>query len=383
MCDEPRIQRATDNRGPLWFDAKARIVARLSLAICLSIVAVWIARDFLAPLAWATVIAVSSWPLYRQFAAAFPAGRKVLAPTLFTMVVGILIFLPVGLALHRASQDGASIAEALSRYRETGVPVPDWLAEVPAIGHHASDWWRVNLSDATAIHQWIGAGGSTNNTEAARVVGVEVLHRTFLFVFALFTLFGLLRHGPWMANRVMDAADKILGHPGERLTYKMVEAIRGTVNGTIVVAVAEGALIGLAYVFAEVPYPLLLTLLTMAFAMLPFGAWAVFATASLLLILQGGSPYAALGVFMFGAVVMLFGDMFLWPAIVGNAARLPFVIALIGIFGGLQSFGLIGLFLGPIIMAALMIVWRDWLMGSGGTRTGADLQRRNSGVSGC
>lgn len=366
MSKERKATKESDDQGALWLDAKARIVARISLAVCLSLLALWMARDFLAPLGWAIIIAVSTWPIYSRFVAKFSAGgHTFLPPALFTLIVGLLIFLPVGLALHRASQDGAAVAEALARYRETGVPVPGWLSDVPAVGSHVSQWWRINLSDAKAVHQWIGSGNAGNNTDAARVVGAEVLHRTFLFVFALIALFGLLRHGPWVANRVMDTADKILGGPGERLTFKMVEAIRGTVNGTVVVAVTEGALIGAAYVLADVPYPLLLMLLTMAFAMLPFGAWAVFTIASLLLIVQGGSPYAALGVFGFGAIVMLIGDTFLWPAIVGNIARLPFVIALIGIFGGLQSFGLIGLFLGPVIMAALMIVWREWLIGSG------------------
>jgi len=366
MSTERKPAKAKDDQGPLWLDAKARVAARIGLAICLSLLALWMARDFLAPLGWAIIIAVSTWPIYSRFAAKFSSGgRTFLAPAMFTLIVGLLIFLPVGLALHRASQDGAAVAEALARYRETGIPAPGWLGDVPGIGQHASQWWRVNLSDAKAVHQWIGSDGTRNNTDATRAVGVAVLHRTFLFVFALITLFGLLRHGPWMANRVMDTADKILGGPGERLTFKMVEAIRGTVNGTVVVAVTEGAVIGLAYVLAGVPYPLLLMLLTMAFAMLPFGAWAVFTTASLLLILQGGSAYAALGVFVFGAAVMLVGDTFLWPAMVGNGARLPFVVALIGIFGGLQTFGLIGLFLGPIIMAALMIVWREWLMGYG------------------
>jgi predicted PurR-regulated permease PerM len=107
----------------------------------------------------------------------------------------------------------------------------------------------------------------------------------------------------------------------------------------------------------------------MAFAMLPLGAWVVFSFASLLLVLQGGSGLAAAGVFGFGALVMLIGDTFVWPKIVGGAARMPSLAALIGIFGGLQAFGLIGLFLGPVILAALLTVWRDWLMPKPDTRT--------------
>ena len=85
--------------------------------------------------------------------------------------------------------------------------------------------------------------------------------------------------------------------------------------------------------------------------MVPFGAWIVFTTAALLLAFQGGSVFAATGVFFFGAVVMVIGDTFVWPTLVGNQARLPFLAALIGIFGGLQTFGLIGLFIGPMILA--------------------------------
>jgi predicted PurR-regulated permease PerM len=109
---------------------------------------------------------------------------------------------------------------------------------------------------------------------------------------------------------------------------------------------------------------LLFALLTIAFAMVPLGAWVIFTSAALLLAVQGGSVFAATGVFLVGAVVMLIGDIFVWPKLVGNHARLPFLAALIGIFGGLQTFGLIGLFVGPMILGALWIVWRGWLLRS-------------------
>ena len=145
----------------------------------------------------------------------------------------------------------------------------------------------------------------------------------------------------------------------------MADAARGTVTGTVVIAVAEGLLIGAAYVMAGVPNPMLYTLLTIGFAMIPLGAWVAFCTAALLLVFKGGSGLAAVAVVVWGAAVMLVGDYLVWPSLVGGAARLPFLLALVGIFGGLQSFGLIGLFLGPIIMAALMTVWREWLMHRG------------------
>jgi predicted PurR-regulated permease PerM len=103
----------------------------------------------------------------------------------------------------------------------------------------------------------------------------------------------------------------------------------------------------------------------MAFAMLPFGACAMFTAASILFVMQGGSFIVASAVFGFGALVMIVGDTLFWPAVVGNPARLPFLVALIGIFGGLQAFGLIGLFLGPVIMVTIFTVWREWIIHKG------------------
>jgi predicted PurR-regulated permease PerM len=102
--------------------------------------------------------------------------------------------------------------------------------------------------------------------------------------------------------------------------------------------------------------------LTIAFAMLPFGAWVAFPAAALTILVGGGSGTAAFGVFAWGAIVMLAGDHFVGPTLIGGAARLPFLLAFIGIFGGLASFGLLGLFLGPVIMAALLTVWREWVV---------------------
>ena len=127
------------------------------------------------------------------------------------------------------------------------------------------------------------------------------------------------------------------------------------------VALAEAAIIGIGFVLAGVPHPLLFAVLTMAFAMLPFGAWAAFTAAALVLLFHGGSLLAAAGVFGFGATVMLIGDNFIQPALVGGTTRLPFLLALIGIFGGLRTFGLIGLFLGPVIMTAVLTVLREWV----------------------
>jgi predicted PurR-regulated permease PerM len=343
-------------------DGGARLAARTAFALLLLALAFWVARDFINALAWASVIAITTWPLYQRFAARGANGRStVLAPLVFTLLVGVLLLVPIGLAAHAFGRESQGLIEWITQLRENGVPVPGWIAQMPLAGEYASGWWRTNLADPQGAGAFLGSINKDSATQWTQALGGQLLHRLVLFFITLIALFFMLRDGAWIAARALETSDRLLGDPGERLASKMVEAVRGTVNGTVVVAVVEGGLIGIAYAIAGVPNPVVFALLTAAFAMLPFGAWVAFTAASLLLLVQGGSVLAAAGVFGFGAAVMLIGDNFVWPAIVGGAARLPFLLALIGIFGGLQTFGLLGLFVGPVIMAALVTIWREWV----------------------
>lgn len=334
-------------------------LGRVVLGSFVALLAIWLARDFLDPLAWALVIAIATWPAYRRFTGNSPAGRSFLKPLIFTLLIGIILILPVSLALNVVAQESGAFLQWLGGLRNNGIPLPGWLDQLPVFGKQASIWWQANLSDPTAVGDWLDSLKSLGSWAPA--LSGEVFDRLFAFAFALLALFFLFQNGDWFGDQVCNFADQILGDPGERLTGRMLTAVRGTVNGTVIVALLEGGLVGIAYVVAGVPNPLLLTILTITFAMVPFGGWLMFSAASLLLLLQGGSLIWPLLVFGFGAVVMLIGDNYVWPALVGDAARLPFLLAFIGVFGGLHSFGLIGIFLGPVIMAVLLTIWREWL----------------------
>jgi predicted PurR-regulated permease PerM len=357
----PALKSVKGGPAPLPLHAPARVVARTALAIILVVLSAWIAFDFLPALGWAVILAIATWPLYVRFARLVPDRRSpVIAPLTFTVLTGMLVFVPAALAIHGMARESADIVHWITQLRDTGIAVPDWVVQLPIAGEHAVNWWRNNLSDPQAASAWFPDGESAAGWMKA--IGGQLLHRVLMFFVALMALFVLLRNGTWMGERFLEMADRILGDPGERLASKLVEAVRGTLNGTVVVAVAEGLLIGVGYIAAGVPNPLMFTVLTMAFAMVPLGAWIAFTAAALLLVFKGGSEWAAAGVVGWGAAVMLVGDYFLWPTLVGGAARLPFLLALVGIFGGLQAFGLLGLFVGPVVMAALLVVWREWLV---------------------
>jgi predicted PurR-regulated permease PerM len=361
----PPAEPAGPEREPLPLNRKARMIARTLLALALVVVALWVAGDFLSTLGWAAILAITLWPLYSRCASFLGTSRfPALAPLIFTALTGVILFFPLALAGREIARQGGSLLSWMAQAGERGIPVQSWITQLPIAADMVEEWWRRNLSDPAAAASWFKSINADKAAEWTSALGGELLHRGFLFFVCLVALFVFLRHGWSIASRLLDTADRILGDPGERLARKLVDTVRGTVNGTVVVAVAEGLLIGAGYVLAGVPNPALFTLLTIAFAMIPLGAWAAFTAGAIALLLNDGSAWVALAVFGWGAAVMLTGDHLVWPVLVGKAARLPFLLALVGVFGGLQVFGLIGIFLGPIIMAALLTIWREWLIGA-------------------
>ena len=355
-------ERTGERRTALPADARSRQVVRTVLALALVGLAAWIAADFLPALAWAIVIAITTWPLYRRFAALIPQSlRRSIAPVLFTAIVGVVLLIPLMLALHQLAQASDAAVRWIAELQKSGVPVPAWIAQLPFTGDLLVEWWRENLSDPKAAAQWLRGVNLESFTAWTRALGGELLHRLLLFFLTLTALFFLYRDGGWLAERAIATADRFLGDPGERLASKIVDAVRGTVNGTVVVAVVEGIILGFAYLLIGAPDALLLALLTIALAMLPLGAEIAVTLVSLLLLVQGVGALPVLALFMFGMAVTIVGDNFVWPALVGRAARLPFLLALIGVLGGVQTFGLIGLFIGPVIMAVMLVVWREWI----------------------
>jgi predicted PurR-regulated permease PerM len=336
--------------------------ARVVFAMAIVALSLWTAGSFLPPLVWAAILAVALWPLYVKFAARLASGPSGRSALVFTLIVALVLFTPLSLAVYQLAQQSGDIAGWFKKAGESGVDVPEWIARLPVAAEAAQQWWRDNLSDPKAAAAWLKTISADNASALFNTLGGQLLHRLFMLLFSLFALFVLLSNGRSAAIQFLETCDRILGHPGEGVVQKIVESIRGTVNGTVIVAVGEGLLIGVGYLVAGVPNAAVFTVLTVAFAMLPFGAWAAFTAAAVTLASSGGSGVAAVGVFCWGAAVMLAGDHFVWPTLVGGSARLPFLFAFVGIFGGLAAFGLLGLFLGPVIMAVLLTVWREWIV---------------------
>lgn len=341
-------------RGPQHRTAKVCLVGGLIL------LALWIDRHLLAALLWAVILAIATEPLHDRLAREHPRlERGALLPALFVAAVAIAVALPLILGIAEAARERSEVVNWIASARANGVPPPYWVRRLPVGAEELSRWWQDNLGTPAAASQELGQLHAAA-AQRTRVIGSDIIHRAVIFGFTLVAYFFFLRDRDAIVAQLRVAGDRILGPTGERVGRQVVLSVRGTINGLVLVGLGEGALMAVVYSVAGVPHPVLLGAATAIAAMIPFGAIVVFVLAALLLLGQGSVMWA-IAVVVIGLVVVGIADHFVRPALIGGATRLPFLLVLFGILGGVETLGLLGLFVGPSVMAALVLLWRDYV----------------------
>jgi predicted PurR-regulated permease PerM len=354
---EPTIP---DPPSPPGASAVWQTVARIAAATALIVVALWVLEEFFAALVWAAVLAIALWPSYHRMVLVLPErAQREIAPALATLAITIVLIAPLVLLGMAVARESHFVIGFISDARHHGIPVPAWVGALPFVGAGVSEWWQANLSDPVAAGDLMGQVNLRSLAESARTYGGEIVHRVVILLFTLLALFFLFRDGESLAVQLRELSDRVIGLRGERIAGHMIAAVHGTVNGLVLVGLGEGFLLGICYFAVGLPYPASVGAVTAVAAVIPFAAPVVYSLAGLYLIAVGNT-IGGIVVIVFGSVVVFIADHFIRPFLIGGAARLPFLLVLLGLLGGLRTMGFLGLFLGPAIMAALVALWREW-----------------------
>jgi predicted PurR-regulated permease PerM len=335
----------------------ARGLGQLALTLALLALGLWVIWDFLPALAWAVVVAIAIWPVIER--SRLRKWNRTAAAIEATLVIGVILIVPLIVLGTQITHEAIVTVQWIREAERTGIPAPEWVIQLPLVGSTIADWWTANLSEPSDAASLLGRIDRNWLIEGTRILGAQVFRRLTILVFTFLTLFFLFRDGESLVRQTMVVLDRFFGATGTRLGPQVLVAVRATVNGLVLVGFGEGVLLGIAYAFAGLPRPVLLGALTGVLATVPFGAPIVFGLSALYLLSQAQTG-AAVVVLAVGSIVVFVADHFLRPILIGSAARLPFLWVLLGIFGGLESFGLLGLFLGPTILAVLLALWREW-----------------------
>lgn len=315
---------------------------------------------FTGALAWAALLAIITWPLHQRLMRrgySRAASAATLLISLLVLFIGPSIFV-----FNTVARELRTLESAIANYSRTGIPVPEWLSQLPFGAASAVKWWQEHLEQPGAlevlIRTTVGEFMPQLSSAAGAITSFVLANALYLFL-ALLTLCMVYLEGEAVQRYVHSAGTRLLQRYYRPISRLFVLSVRGTALGLCSVAVLEGVVLGVAYAIAGAPAPALLGIITGYMALIPGGAPLSFTSVSLLLLGQG-HPNAALGLFLWGAVELFLVDKFVRPKLIGNQVNLPFLAVLFGLLGGVSTIGVLGLFVGPFLMAVLF--W--WLRGA-------------------
>ncbi len=337
----------------------ARRVAALAFLFSIFGLTFWVLSPFLASLAWAGILAYVTWPLQQRLCRHLP-GRANLAALLMTLGVAATLLLPMLWVMFTLVGDLSVASATLTQLSSQGLPpLPIGVRAWPGGEWFAAQYQRVH-GDPAWVREQIAALGLTDVASLKLVVG-GVGRNVAKFGLALFALFFLYRHGDAVLAQVRGVATRWLGIAARGYIHAVGVTVRAVVFGIVLTALAQGTLAGLGYWVAGVAAPALWGLITALVSLIPFVGPVVWIGLSLGLLAHGETE-AALGLFLWGALVVSWVDNLIRPLVISGPTRVPFLLVFLGVLGGLNAFGLIGLFLGPVLLAVSLAIWREWLV---------------------
>ncbi len=174
------------------------------------------------------------------------------------------------------------------------------------------------------------------------------------------TLFFFYRDGMSLVRQIRQALRNIIGDRIDHYINSVTATTRAVVYGIGLTALAQALLAGIGYAVAGAPNPILLTIITFMVAMIPFGTPFAWGGVALWLLSQGHTT-EGIGLGLWGILVISWVDNLIRPMVISGATKIPFILIFIGVLGGLTAFGFVGLFIGPVLLAIMLAVWREWI----------------------
>lgn len=318
----------------------------------------WILRPFLAATIWATMIVVATWPMLLWFQARL-WRRRMLAVGVMSLLLLLLFVAPLMLAIGTIVQHSAAIVGAAKAVVNFRMPAaPDWLASLPFVGDMALNAWE-QLAAARPqdfINQLMPYADDIAKWSVAQAGSLGFLFAQFLLVVVLCAL--MYASGETAARAVRRFGERLAGKYGLNAVTLGGQAIRGVALGVGVTAVIQAGIGGIGLAIAGVPLAGPLTALMLMLCIAQLGPFIVLIPA-IAWVYWSGDTFSGTVLLLFGSVAMTI-DNFVRPVLIRRGADLPLLLIFAGVIGGLLAFGLVGIFIGPVVLAVaytLVIAW--------------------------
>ena len=314
-------------------------------------------QPFIVPVIWAAVLSYSTWG-WSGTINRWCGNNRTLGSLAMTLLLTAAVIVPTASIVWLLSDEvGDAYREtvsALSQRRE----LPAALLHLPFAGPWLQDLNTRMHDDPQALRNAVQSLLSSSMGEMRGLVGgvSRNLGKMFITVVALFFFY---RDGDRFASQLRVVLEQIVGRRSGDYLDAIGKTVKAVLLSLLLCAVSQGVLAGVAYWAAGVPAPIFAAAVTTVAALIPFAVPVVWGSLVIWLF-STGETLPAIGLLVWCATVVSWIDNVIRPMVIGSSTGIPFLLVLFGVLGGLGAFGLVGLFVGPALLAVLLAVWREW-----------------------
>ena len=333
------------------------VVARVGGGVALLGLSLLVLQPFLVPMLWAAILAYVTWPLYgfvRQ-----KTKRPRLAAGLFTLGTALLVGVPVAWILVSLASEASGWIDVARRWVANGAPFPDWVTTRPWLDARLVRLREESVVQPAAIAEYATRYASQVSGRLIDVAG-SLAGNAFKFAVTVTTLFFFYLDGERLIDQMQRLTRVVFPSAQSDLLPYVGSVVRAVVFGLLGTALAQGAMAGIGFALFDVPSPVALGALTSVGSFVPLGPVVLWGGAALWL-LANGHVGAAFGMALWGACLVSTIDNVLRPVLIsGGETRIPFLLVFFGVLGGLLAFGMLGLFVGPVVLAVAFALIADF-----------------------
>ena len=319
----------------------------------------WVLHPFLGSLIWSAMIVIASWPIFIK-AQRCLRGKRSWAVIVMTLAQLLIIFVPLTLAIVALVENVGTISATANEIIQGGIPQPpSWLSSIPLIGSRLDSGWH-RLSDIsrddliTKIGPYVG---QALKWLLSNIGGVGSLLVQFILMAIISAI--LYAKGEVAANGVIRFARRLGGKRGEEVVILSGQAIRAVALGVVVTALVQTVMSAVGLLLAGVPHAMILIAVCFALSIVQVGVAPVVIGSSIYL--YNNASTVAFVLYLIWGIVTLLSDNAVRPFLIKKGADLPLLLIFAGVIGGLISFGVIGLFVGPVVLAATYTLINAWI----------------------
>ncbi len=334
---------------------------RVLLALLLGGIAVGcvlVLYPFFSSLLWAAILVFTTWPVCEWLRQQVRLGRGA-AAGLMVALTAVVLVLPLALAAPGGADDVNHLRRVIEDALRAGLPgSPDWVFDIPLVGTTLGDLWNRWAADISvmveALRPYFGI-----LLEGGLGLLLGLANGVLLFVLALFIAFFFYLYGDPISARLRVILQRIAGARAQRLIDVTGATVRGVVYGILLTAIVQGVLTAFGLWLSGVPRPVLLGAVAGFLSVLPIGAPVVWIPSALWLMSSG---HLGWGIFLaiYGVVAVSGADSVIRPWFIARGAQLPFLLTVLGVLGGAIAFGLLGIFLGPVLLGIGYTLINEW-----------------------